>query len=82
MTPTLLLFIRLGLLPLGDEIELLLELDFELDSEDNFNGSCCLMEAAFIFGAFVALTRFTGGDLLILAVRHLSFLRSMVEITD
>lgn len=34
-----------------------------LESEDNFNGSCCLMEAALIFCAFVALTRFAGGDL-------------------
>lgn len=81
--PLPLLFIRLGLLPLGDVIELLLlELGLVLDNEDNFSGSCCLMAAAFIFGALVALTRFAGGALLMLAVLHLSFLRSMVDTTD
>lgn len=81
--PLPLLFIRLGLLPLGDVIELLLlELGLVLDNEDNFSGNCCLMAAAFIFGALVALTRFAGGALLMLAVLHLSFLRSMVDTTD
>lgn len=78
MTPALPLLMRLGLLPPGDVTELLLELDLVLDRDDNFSGSCCLIADALIFGALVALTKFTGGALLMLAVLHLSFLRSIV----